>query len=235
VEGLISGELAYPFSVIPSDALRDRAADGEHLITRITKALTNMEMSQVHAAAAQCDLHRGMAAVLPAEKVFFSPYPLARTCVVAAAKAWFILGGATREERLQRYLNEELATLYGASWDFTDPASCADIAALADDHVAVGATAGLQAVRMKNRKHWVAPYLVRSDQHDRDSRRRRPPSCGRCSAVRCVRVDLHRPNRVRHSDDRAALVDRDDGQGDGARRDRDADPAPGTGPVRERA
>jgi hypothetical protein len=91
---------------------------------------------------------------------------------VTAAKAWFILGGETREERLQRYLNEELGALYGAPWDFTDPASRADIAALTDDHVAVGATACLRAVRKKNPEDWRAPYLVRPDQKDGE----KPPS-----------------------------------------------------------
>jgi hypothetical protein len=166
VEALIEDELAYPFSAVPSDALRDRAADEVHHGTRTKHALTCLPTSQVYATAVQCDLLRGMAAVLPTQKVFFSPYPLARTCVVTAAKAWFILGGPTREERLQRYLNEELGALYGASWDFNDPDSCADIAALRDDHVAVGATVGLRAVRATRAKDWQAPYLVRADQQD---------------------------------------------------------------------
>lgn len=172
VESLITGELRQPFSRIPSEAVRDRAADREHLGTRTKTALTNLAMNQGYAAAAQCDLLRGTAAALPAEKVFFSPYPLARTCVVTAAKAWFIVSGPTRAERLQRYLNEELGAIYGAAWDFNDPDRLADIAALTDDHLAVGESAGLRAVHRKKLKPGLAPYLVRSDQQDGDT----PPS-----------------------------------------------------------
>jgi hypothetical protein len=172
VEGLTTRELCPPFSLIGSEAVRDRAADGEILGTGTRTALTNLSMNQGYAAAAQCDLLRGMAAVLPAEKVFFSPYPLARTCVVTAAKAWFIVGGPTRAERLQRYLNEELGAIHGAAWDFNDSDSLTDIAALTDDLLAVGANAGLRAVRKKKPKPWDAPYLVRSDQQDGDT----PPS-----------------------------------------------------------
>lgn len=167
VESLITGELRQPFSLILSEAVRDRAADGEYLGTRTKTALTNLAMNQGSAAAAQCDLLRGMAAALPADKVFFSPYPLARTCVVTAAKAWFIISGPTRVERLRRYLNEELDALYGAAWDFDDPAAQADIAALTDDYLAVGANADLHPVPMKKRARGSqAPYLVRSDQQD---------------------------------------------------------------------
>ena len=123
VEALIKDELAYPFSTIPSAALSDRAVDGEHVGTRTKKIFTRLAANQVYDVAVQLDLHRGMAAVLPAMGVFFAPYPLGRTCVATAAKAWFILVGATREERLQRYLNEELGALYGAPWDFGDEAS----------------------------------------------------------------------------------------------------------------
>lgn len=123
------------------------AANKQHRGTRTRDALTRLPTSQLRAVGVQCDLHRGIAAVLPAPKVFFSPFPLARTCAVAAAKAWFILGGATPEERLQHYLNEELGALYDAPWDFTSPETRPDIAALTDDHVAVGATAALRVVR----------------------------------------------------------------------------------------
>jgi hypothetical protein len=172
VESLITGELRHPLSLIPSEAVRDRAADGRALGTRTKKALTNLAMNQGYAGAAQCDLLRGVAAALPAEKVFFSPYPLARTCVVTAAKAWFTVSGPTRAERLQRYLNEELGAIYGAAWDFSDPDRIADIATLTDDHLAVGASVGLRAVHKKKPKPWDAPYLVRSDQQDGDT----PPS-----------------------------------------------------------
>lgn len=166
VEALIKNELAYPFSRIPSAALNDRAVDGEHVGTRTKKIFTRLAGNQVYDVAVQLDLHRGMAAVLPAMGVFFAPYPLARTCVATAAKAWFILDGANRTERLRRYLNEELGALYGASWDFGDQASRADIAALADDLVAVGAKAGLRVVRSAKAKDWHAPRLVSSGQGD---------------------------------------------------------------------
>ena len=91
---------------------------------------------------------------------------------MAAAKAQYILGGVTREERLQRYLNEELDALYGAPWNFTDPDSHAEIVTAAGDHVAVGATAGLRVVRPLKPKDWDAPYLVRPDQTDWE----KPPS-----------------------------------------------------------
>lgn len=182
VESLITGELRQPFSLILSEAVRDRAADGEYLGTRTKTALTNLAMNQGSAAVAQCDLLRGMAAALPADKVFFSPYPLARTCVVTAAKAWFIVSGPTRVERLRRYLNEELDALYGAAWDFDDPAVQADIVAWTDDHLAVGANAGLHPVPTKKRARGSqAPYLVRSDRQDGGKRPSNPPSCGRCS------------------------------------------------------
>lgn len=172
VESLITDELRAPFSRIPSEAVRDRAADGEHRSARTKKPLTTLAMNQGYAAAAQCDLLRGIAAALPAAKAFFSPYPLARTCVVSAAKAWFIVSGPTRTQRLQRHLNEELGAIYGAAWDFNDSDSLTEIAALTDDHVAVGATAGLRVLRKNNPNNWDAPYLVRSDQSRRDT----PPS-----------------------------------------------------------
>lgn len=171
VEDLLNTELEFPFSV-GSEALRDCAANEKHRGTRTKDALTRLSMSQLRAVGTQCDLHRGIAAVLPAPKVFFSPFPLARTCAVAAAKARYILGGVTREERLQRYLNEELDALYGAPWNFTDPDSHAEIVTAADDHMAVGATAGLRVVRKKKPKEWDAPYLVRPDQTDGE----KPPS-----------------------------------------------------------
>lgn len=163
VEDLLRDELAYPFSV-GSDALRDHAADEQHCGTRTKDALTGLSGSQIRAVGAQCDLHYGIAALLPVPKVYFSPFPLARTCAVTAAKAWFILGGATREERLQRYLNEELDALYRTAWDFSDPAARAEIDARTVDLVAVGVTAGLRSERKQGAKDWEAPYLVRSDQ-----------------------------------------------------------------------
>ncbi|MUM17893.1 hypothetical protein FZI91_01915 [Mycobacterium sp. CBMA271] len=171
VEDLLKDELAYPFS-IGSEALRDHAANEQHPGTKTRDALTGLSGNQIRAVGVQCDLLRGIAALLPVPKVFFAPFPLARTCAVAAAKAWFILGGATLEERLQRYLNEELDALYRTPWDFGDPGSQADIATRTADYVAIGATAGLRPARKKNAKDWDAPYLVRSGQGRRDG----PPS-----------------------------------------------------------
>ncbi len=166
VESLLAVDFEFPFSV-GSEGLRDCAADELHRGTLTTHALTRMATMQLYAVAAQCDLHRGMAAALTADKVFFSPYPLARTCVVTAAKAWFIISAPTRVDRLQHYLNEELGALYGAPWEFTDPDSTADITAKTDDLAAVGATAGLRLVP-KKKTAWnsQAPHLVRADQED---------------------------------------------------------------------
>jgi hypothetical protein len=171
VEDLLKDELAYPFSV-GSEALRDHAADERHRGTRTKDALTGLSGSQIRGVGVQCDLHYGIAALLPAPKVYFSPFPLARTCAVTAAKAWFILGGATREERLQRYLNEELDALYRTAWDITQPDSRAEIDAHTADLVAVGATAGLRSERKKGAKDWEAPYLIRPNQGSKDG----PPS-----------------------------------------------------------
>lgn len=171
VEDLLRDELAYPFSV-GSDALRDHAANEQHRGTRTKDPLTGLSGSQIRAIGTQCDLHYGIAALLPASKVYFSLFPVARTCVVTAAKAWFILGGATREQRLQRYLNEELDALYRAPWDFSDPAVRTEIDARTADLAAVGATAGLRPERKQNANNWEAPYLVRSDQGNKV----KPPS-----------------------------------------------------------
>ena len=54
-----------------------------------------------------------LAAGLPVDKVFFSPFPLARTSIVVATRAWFVVDSESRETRLQRYLNEELEALHG--------------------------------------------------------------------------------------------------------------------------
>lgn len=113
----------------------NRAADEQHRGTRTKDALTGLCGSQIRAVGVQCDLLYGIAALLPVPKVYFSPFPLARTCAVTAAKTWFILGGATREERLQRYLNEELDALYRTAWDFSDPAARAEIDARTADLV----------------------------------------------------------------------------------------------------
>ncbi|MCX2933368.1 hypothetical protein ORI20_24140 [Mycobacterium sp. CVI_P3] len=172
VDTLLAVDFEFPFS-IGSEGLRDCAADELHRGTLTTQAVTRMATMQLYAVAAQCDLHRGMAAALRADGVFFSPYPLARTCVVTAAKAWLIISAPTREDRLQRYLNEELVALYGAPWEFTDPDSTPDIAAKTDDLAAVGATAGLRLLpKKKTARNSRAPHLVRADQEDGA----RPPS-----------------------------------------------------------
>lgn len=69
-------------------------------------------------------------------------------------------------------MNEELGAIYGAAWDFNDADSLADIAALTDDHLAVGVSASLRAVHRKTLKPGLAPYLVRADQQDGET----PPS-----------------------------------------------------------
>jgi hypothetical protein len=165
VEGLLNGELGYPF-IIGSDALRDCAADETHQGGLSKTPLTNLAMAQIHAGFVQCDLHRGIAAALRAPRVFFSPFPLARTCAVVAAKAWSVLGVGTLEQRLQRYLNEELAALHDAPLDPDDEESQSYVNERTADYMAVGATAGLRVGRKKNPKPWDAPFLVRSDEPD---------------------------------------------------------------------
>lgn len=162
VEGLLSGELSYPFT-IGSDALRDCAADESHQGTRSKTPLTNLATAQIRAGFVQCDLYRGIAAALPAPKVFFSPFPLARTCVVVAAKAWSVLRAGSLQQRLQRYLNEELAALHDAPLNLGDEESPSYVDQRTADYVAVGATVGLRVGRRKNPKRWDAPLLVGPD------------------------------------------------------------------------
>lgn len=81
VEALTKTELAYPFSTIPSTALSDRATNGEHVGTRTKEIFTRLATDQVYDIAVQLDLHRGMAAILPAMGVYFALRdPLAQWC-----------------------------------------------------------------------------------------------------------------------------------------------------------
>jgi hypothetical protein len=253
VDDLLKDELAYPFS-IGSEALRDRA------VPRHKDHGRAYEPIRESAPRGRCAVRlspRVRRALAGAEGLLRAPFPLARTCAVAAAKAWFILAGATREERLQRYLNEELDALYRTPWDFADPGSQAGIATRTADYVAIGATVGLRPERNKNAKDWGAAYLVRWGQGRRD----RSPSetevvrdvfaaagVSRVCHTRCsphdarsvrprrrLRIHSYRSIRERCADESHALVTRHHGQGHGARRDCDADPPPRSGAVRERA
>jgi hypothetical protein len=112
-ESLLKGELSHPFN-IGSEALRDCAAHSEHPGTQSKQTLLTLATQQVAVGLEQCDLLRGVTAVLRADLVVFAPFPLARTSAVIAAKAWYVLTADSREDRLRRYLNEELAALYGA-------------------------------------------------------------------------------------------------------------------------
>ncbi|WP_458317916.1 hypothetical protein [Mycolicibacterium brisbanense] len=165
LESLLSNRFAHPFT-IGSDALRDCAADEVHQGTQSKRILTTLATSQVRAGYVQCDLLRGVAASLRAEKVFFAPFPLARTSVVVAAKSWHVLDADSRVERLHRYLNEELAALYGAPLDPDDEQSRTYVAERTQDYVTIGATAGLRLGRKKKPKPWDAPFLVRAGDPD---------------------------------------------------------------------
>ncbi|WP_409429286.1 hypothetical protein [Mycobacterium sp. SMC-11] len=167
VEALLTQEFRYPFAPL-SDARLDCDADGEHRGTRSTQPLTKLAADQLRAVVVQGDLHHGIAAGLSAPKVFFAPYPVARTCVITAAKAWFIVGGGTRQERLQRYLNEELAGLYDAPLNRTDEEISEHIVARTGDLVEIGASAGLRIGRRRRPRPHDAPYLVGADQADED-------------------------------------------------------------------
>jgi hypothetical protein len=126
----------------------------------------------VRAGYIQCDLHRGVAACLPAPKIFFSPFPLARTCVVVAAKAWSVLDSGSLQVRVQRYLNEELAALHDAPLDTGDQAAHAYVEQHSADYLAIGATVGLRPGRRRNPRPWDAPFLVHPDERDTQT----PPS-----------------------------------------------------------
>ncbi len=163
-DSLLKDDMVHPFN-IGSEALRDCADYLEHPGTRSKQTLLTLAMEQVRAGHEQCDLLRGIAAAVRADIVVFSPFPLARTCVVIAAKAWFVLTAESRGERLQRFLNEELAALHDLpSPPDDDKDAAAEIAERTADYVAVGATAGLTPGIRKNPRPWDAPFLVREDQ-----------------------------------------------------------------------
>lgn len=163
-ESLLHGELSHPFT-IGSEALRDCAANNEHLGTQSKQTLLTLATQQVAAGLEQCDLLRGIAAVVRADMVVFAPFPLARTCAVIAAKAWHVLTAGSREERLQRYLNEQLAALYATPVRVDDEQAATFIYDRTTDYLTVGATAGLtpRTPRKKPRR-WDAPFLVRQDK-----------------------------------------------------------------------
>lgn len=170
-EGLLSAELSHPFN-IGSEALRDCAAHLDYPGTQSTQTLLTLATQQVAVGHEQCDLLLGVAAVLRADRVTLAPFPLARTCAVIAAKAWYILTAESREERLRRYLNEELAALYGLPFPADDQAAVAERDARTADYLAVGATAGLVPGSRKNPRPWDAPFLVGEGQAKSDV----PPS-----------------------------------------------------------
>jgi hypothetical protein len=166
-EGLLKEEVSYPFN-IGSAALRDSAAHPEHPGTQSKQTLLTLATQQVAAGLEQCDLLRGIAAVVRADQVVFAPFPLARTCTVIAAKAWYVLTAESREERLRRYLNEELAALHGTPLPSDNEEAVTFANERTADYVAVGATAGLVPGLRKNPRRWDAPFLVREDQAKSD-------------------------------------------------------------------
>lgn len=170
-ESLLHGELSHPFN-IGSEALRDSAARDDHPGTQSKQTLLTLATQQVAVGHEQCDLLLGIAATVRADRVVFAPFPLARTCAVIAAKAWYVLTGGSREERLRRYLNEELAALYGIPLPSNDEEAVGERDARAADYLAVGATAGLTAVYPKKPRPWDPPILVHEGQTKSDL----PPS-----------------------------------------------------------
>ena len=170
-ESLLRRELSHPFN-IGSEALRDCAAHLDYPGTQSKQTLLTLATQQVGVGMEQCDLLRGVAAVLRTDLVVFAPFPLARTSAVIAAKAWYILTAESREERLRRYLNEELAALYGMPF----PSDNDEAAAFRDertaDYLAVGATAGFAPVYRKNPRPWDAPFLAGEERGKADA----PPS-----------------------------------------------------------
>lgn len=162
-ESLLKGELSHPFN-IGSEAMRDRAASDDHLGTRSKQTLLTLATQQVAVGLEQCDLLRGIAAILRTDLVTLAPFPLARTSAVIAAKAWYVLTAGSKEERLRRYLNEELAALYGLPFPSDDEGAAAERNDRTADYVAVGATAGLEPVYRKKPRPWDPPFLARAGQ-----------------------------------------------------------------------
>lgn len=169
-ESLLKGEFTHPFNV-GSDALRDCAAAPEYPGTKSKQTLQTLATQQVAVGFDQTDLLRGVAAVLRADAVTLAPFPLARTSAVIAAKAWYVLTADSREERLRRFLNEELAALYSVPL-LDEEEAITDRADRTEDYLAVGAKAGLKPVYGKNPKPWDAPFLARTGQRKSEA----PPS-----------------------------------------------------------
>lgn len=160
-ESLLKEEVSHPFN-IGSEALRDAAAHPEYPGTRSKQTLLTLATQQVAVGLEQCDLLRGIAAILRTDLATLAPFPLARTSAVIAAKAWYVLTAGSREERLRRYLNEELAALYGLPFPPDNPAAAAERDDRTADYLAVGATAGLEAVYRRRPRPWDAPILARA-------------------------------------------------------------------------
>lgn len=171
VESLLHNELSHPFN-IGSEALRDSAAHRDYPGTLSKQTLLTLATQQVAVGLEQCDLLRGVAAVLRTDLVVFAPFPLARTSAVIAAKGWYVLTAESREERLRRFLNEELAALYGLPFSSDDEATVAARADRSADYLAVGARAELMPVSQKNPRPWDAPFLARHGRGKADA----PPS-----------------------------------------------------------
>jgi hypothetical protein len=171
-ESLLKAELSHPFN-IGSEAMRDRAASDDHPGTWSKQTLLTLATQQGAVGLEQCDLLRGIAAILRTDLVTLAPFPLARTSAVIAAKAWYVLTAGSKEERLRRFfLNEELAALYGLPFPSGDEEAVAERDARAADYRAVGATAGLEATYRKKPRLWDAPILARAGRGVDDA----PPS-----------------------------------------------------------
>lgn len=171
-ESLLKDEPSHQFN-IGSDALRDTAARSDHEGTESKLTLLTLATQQVDVGHHQCDLLRGIAAAVRADRVTLAPFPLARTSAVIAAKAWYVLTAGSRQERLRRFLNEELAALYDAPFPSVDDTERNDevsteadtfCANRTEDYLAVGATAELTPVHLKKPRRWEPPLLARPDQ-----------------------------------------------------------------------
>lgn len=167
-ESLLKDELSHPFN-IGSEAMRDRAASDDHPGTQSKQTLLTLATQQVTVGHEQCDLLLGVVAILRADRVTLAPFPLARTSAVIAAKAWYVLAAGSREERLRRYLNEELAALYGLPFPSDDEGAAAERNDRTADYLAVGATAGLEPVYRKKPRPWDPPFLARAGKGQSDA------------------------------------------------------------------
>ena len=171
--------------------MRDTAAHSQYPGTDSKQTLQTLALQQVAAGFEQCNLLRGVAAVLRADRVVSAPFPLARTAAVIAAKAFYVLAADSRDERLRRYLNEELAALYDAPMPSNDEKVIAMRADRTADYLAVGAKAELTPVYRKKPRLWNAPHLVRPGYQDSKA----PPP----SETQLMR-DLYRASGVEEDD-----------------------------------